>query len=400
MREVRLKHIARVAVSNVDKKSAEGESSVRLCNYTDVYYNDRIRSNFDFMRATASIAQLREFRLVPGDVLITKDSETSDDIAVPARVETSAEDLVCGYHLALIRPDQRRLEPRYLFWTLASTSARDWFSSQATGVTRFGLRTQSIADVPIRLPSLKEQAQVADFLDTETARIDAFVEKKQQMIELLRERWATSVRERLGRLTPVVPLKRKWRVVDCKHQTPSYVDDGYPVVSPGDISQGRIDLSVCNRFVDRVDFADLTEGRKPRRGDIIYSRNASAGIASYIDTDAPFCMGQDVCLITSRDEDQRFLMYVLNSLGSDQLEPLKIGSTITRINVEQIGELAVPAPAVDVQRKVAEALDLERGRMDRLVQNVRRQIRLLREHRRALITAAVTGQLDAPKAAA
>lgn len=83
---VRLKHVAHVAVSNVDKKSVEGELPVRLCNYTDVYHHDRITERLHFMTATASAEQVRDFRLRPGDVLITKDSETPDDIAVPALV--------------------------------------------------------------------------------------------------------------------------------------------------------------------------------------------------------------------------------------------------------------------------------------------------------------------------
>jgi type I restriction enzyme S subunit len=138
------------------------------------------------------------------------------------------------------------------------------------------------------------------------------------------------VRDRFNDLGPRLSLKRRWQIIDCKHRTPAYVDEGYSVTSPGDLSPGRIDLSRCHRFVDDADFGDLTEGRRPKRGDIIYSRNASAGIAAYVDTDQPFCMGQDVCLITSSDQEQRFLMYALNTIGADQLAPIKIGSTITR----------------------------------------------------------------------
>jgi type I restriction enzyme S subunit len=262
------------------------------------------------------------------------------------------------------------------------------------GSTFGELSSDALAAFKVSCPPLSEQRRNSDFLDVETVRIDALIEKKRRMLDLLDARWATRVRNRLNALGGVMPLKRRWRVIDCKHRTPIYVEDGYPVTSPGDISAGRIDLSACHRFVDDDDFADLTEGRKPKRGDIIYSRNASAGIAAYVDTDEAFCMGQDVCLITSRDQDQRYLMYVLNSLGVDQLLPIKVGSTITRINVDQIGELEIPTPPVEVQGNVADALDLERERLDILVARIRRQMDLLSEHRQALITAAVTGQLN------
>jgi type I restriction enzyme S subunit len=277
--------------------------------------------------------------------------------------------------------------------------ARD-LSALARSNTQDNLNAEQVAGLPFPILTLTGQRRIADFLDAETVRVDALIAKKLRLIDLLDARWATSIRSRINALGPVMPLKRRWRVIDCKHRTPVYVDDGYPVTSPGDISAGRIDLSACHRFVDDADFADLTEGRKPTRGDIIYSRNASAGIAAYVDTDQLFCMGQDVCLITSSDQDQHFLMYVLNSLGVDQLLPIKVGSTTTRINVDQIGELEIPTPDVEIQRQVADALDLERERIDHLAQRIRQQIDLLREHRQALITAAVTGQLDVARAAA
>lgn len=99
-----LKHLVEVSVSNVDKKTAEGEQPVRLVNYTDVYYGDRLSPSLDLMDATASTRQIRAFRLRGGDVVITKDSELADDIGIAAYVECASDDMVLGYHLALLRP--------------------------------------------------------------------------------------------------------------------------------------------------------------------------------------------------------------------------------------------------------------------------------------------------------
>ena len=94
----RLEYVAAYRTSNVDKKSEEGELPVRLCNYTDVYYGDRIRAGEgEFMEATASPGEVERFGLRVGDVLITKDSEDWEDIAVPALVDETADDFVCGY---------------------------------------------------------------------------------------------------------------------------------------------------------------------------------------------------------------------------------------------------------------------------------------------------------------
>ena len=109
----RIKNVVDMKVSNVDKHVREGESPVRLCNYSDVYKNDRITARMSFMEATATAKEIERFRLKPDDVLITKDSEVWNEIAIPALVEYAAEDLVCGYHLALLRPRDMFLTPDY-----------------------------------------------------------------------------------------------------------------------------------------------------------------------------------------------------------------------------------------------------------------------------------------------
>jgi type I restriction enzyme S subunit len=105
-------------------------------------------------------------------------------------------------------------------------------------------------------------------------------------------------------------------------------------------------------------------------------------------------MGQDVCLITSDDQDQLYLSYVLNSVGVDQLQIEKLGTTLSRINVAQILDLRVPAPEPSEQRDLSAAFDRGRQRVDHLAAKLTRQIDLLTERRHSLITTAVTGELD------
>lgn len=186
-----LKHVADIRVSNVDKKSTNADLPVQLCNYTDVYYNERITASLQFMSATATTDQHRVFGLKKGDVLLTKDSETADDIGVSAVVMDDVPNLVCGYHLAVIRPKDGRARGDFLRWALASTSSRQRMSAAATGVTRFGLRSDAIADLPIPVPSIVTQHAIADYLDRETARIDALIAAKRRMAELLEERRET-----------------------------------------------------------------------------------------------------------------------------------------------------------------------------------------------------------------
>ena len=182
----RLKTVAAVELSNVDKKSVEGQEAVRLCNYTDVYYNERITADLEFMAATATPEQVRRFSLRAGDVLITKDSESWTDIAVPAVVAEDLPDVLCGYHLAHIRPG-KDCDGAFLSRAFSAIGPRDQFQVAANGITRFGLGGDAIRTGIFALPREPEQRAIAAFLDRETARIDALVAKVRDAIERLKE---------------------------------------------------------------------------------------------------------------------------------------------------------------------------------------------------------------------
>ncbi|MCK5015275.1 MAG: restriction endonuclease subunit S [Candidatus Omnitrophica bacterium] len=186
--EVRkLKHIASVKPSNVDKKTVNGEHPVRLCNYVDVYYNDYITSDLDLMKATASVVEIEKFILREGDILITKDSESWDDIAVPAYVSSDLNDVLCGYHLTQIRPNTSLSNGEYLFRSFYARDINDQFRVAATGVTRYGLGKYWIDNSLFLVPSKDEQRAIAVFLDRETGNIDTLTTKVRESISKLRE---------------------------------------------------------------------------------------------------------------------------------------------------------------------------------------------------------------------
>lgn len=170
-RVLRLKFVASVRLSNVDKKSVEGEEPVRLCNYVDVYKNDFIRADMDFMEATATPAQVKRFSLKRGDVIVTKDSEEWSDIAVPAYVTEDMPGVLCGYHLALLRPRPGLIDGRFLFRALAAEGVADQFRVAANGITRFGLGMDDIAGALLPVPPLHVQVAIADYLDQKSAQI-------------------------------------------------------------------------------------------------------------------------------------------------------------------------------------------------------------------------------------
>jgi type I restriction enzyme S subunit len=156
----RLKELASISISNVDKKCNENEQSVRLCNFTDVYRNWAITRNMvlDFMVASAKKSEIDKFTLHKGDVCITKDSETKDDIGMSTYVADDIDNLVLGYHCAVISPDKSQLDGKYLNAFLQTSFVRKFFELNASGSgQRFTLSLDAIGNIPIPMISLDDQ---------------------------------------------------------------------------------------------------------------------------------------------------------------------------------------------------------------------------------------------------
>ena len=182
-REVQLKDIAVISFSGVDKKSRPGQKRVRLCNYMDVYNNNYITADMDFMWATASDAEIEKFSLDIGDIMITKDSETPDDIGVPSVVTKKLDNVVCGYHLALIKPNREKIDPIYLAKQLGHERVANQFSRLANGATRFGLTTSSVKGVRLWLLKIEEQRRIAAILSACDREIELFKKKQEKLKE-------------------------------------------------------------------------------------------------------------------------------------------------------------------------------------------------------------------------
>ena len=181
----RLKYVTKILPSNVDKHIYPDEVQVRLCNYTDVYYNDYITVDTVLAKGSCKEHEFAKFVLRKGDVVITKDSETPDDIGVPTFVKDDLNDVVCGYHLTLIRPLSCRGE--FIFRFIQSDRTRRYFELNSNGITRYGLGKPSIENLLLPIPTDSEQQQIANYLDRKTQQIDELISAEQRKIERLKE---------------------------------------------------------------------------------------------------------------------------------------------------------------------------------------------------------------------
>mgnify|MGYP002521965823 CR=1 FL=1 len=165
LKKYRLGDIAEILISSIDKKSKDGEPPVRLCNFVDVYRNWAITEDLaqKFMVATANENNIKRFSLKKGYVAFTKDSETRDDIGIPAYIADDLANTVLGYHCALVKPNTNILSGKYLNAFLHSDYIKKYFELNATGSgMRYTLSIDALDNIPILAPSLKMQEHIGN----------------------------------------------------------------------------------------------------------------------------------------------------------------------------------------------------------------------------------------------
>ena len=197
MNKCKLGDVASVIISNVDKKSYENEIKVKLCNFTDVYYNWAItlRDEPKLMIATATNNEICKYKLHKGDVAITKDSETKEDIGQSTLIADEIPDMLLGYHCALIRPNTDKLLGAYLNAVLHTKLATRYFELNASGSgQRYTLSVDAINDFQLYLPSINEQERISKILTDIDRKIEnntCINDNLAQQVNALYDYWFT-----------------------------------------------------------------------------------------------------------------------------------------------------------------------------------------------------------------
>jgi len=176
---VELENVVEILLSNVDKKIFPNEIKVKLCNYLEVYQNEYITLKLKFSNGSVKKNEYVKFKIDKGDVIITKDSETFNDIAKPAFVKDEIQNLICGYHLCLLK--SRNIDGLFLSKILIQNNINKHFQKLANGITRFGITKETIQKAKIPLPSYPEQKRISSTL----SQIDHTIVKEQEYKEKL-----------------------------------------------------------------------------------------------------------------------------------------------------------------------------------------------------------------------
>lgn len=414
----RLKYACTVFPSNVDKHSRDDEPAVLLCNYTDVYYNERITSDMPFMEATASEEQIAKFTLQAGDTIITKDSETADDIAIAAHVPEDLPGVVCGYHLSMVRP-HTGTSGAFVKRLFDSVYAKAKFAVFANGLTRVGLGQYALDNVELPFPPLIEQATIAIFLDRETAKIDTLILEQEKLIALLAEKRQATISHAVTKgLNSNVPMKDSgvawlgevpghWTVTPLKYLvelrsggTPrkdnvDFWDGNIPWASAKDLKVERLEDTVDHISQRAIDDGAATMVRSGAvlvvvRGMIL------ARMFPVVETLVPMAINQDLKAVLPKERlDVSYLPWLLRGSADESLQRLdEAGHGTKALRMDAWTSLQLPVPPLEEQRKIASFLSSATEKLDALRVAGLRAIGLLKERKSALIGSAVTGQID------
>jgi type I restriction enzyme, S subunit len=412
----RLRQIGPLLKGSGGSKEDIVESGVPCIRYGDLYTTHA----YFILQARTHVSEERAadyFPIQKGDVLFAASGEDLAEIGRSA-VTLIDERVCCGGDLVILRP-QMTVVPEFMGYACDCWVSKAQKASMGRGTTVKHIYPDELKRLLLALPPAPEQTAIATFLDHETAKIDALIAEQQRLIEVLQEKRQAVIShavtkglnpdapmkdsgiEWLGEVPEhwkVGPLKRFWATTDCKHITAEFVDEGYPLASIREVQSRWVDLSTAKQTTEHFYLQLIEGGRKPMEGDLIFSRNATVGEVAQVPANPPaFAMGQDVCLLRRHRSgySAAYLHAVLRSpVVVEQITQLMIGSTFKRINVEEIRGLMIPMPPSAEQSDIAGRIASVAGEIDCLAVEAVRTVALLQERRSALISAAVTGQID------
>lgn len=414
----RLKYIANSNPSNIDKKSSEDEELIFLCNYMDVYKNEFITQGMDFMQATASKDQIKKFILEKGDVILTKDSETTNDIGIPALVRNTFEDVVCGYHLTHIKP--KKITGEYLFRQFQSKFQQSYFEVSANGVTRFGLGTDKFTSAQIIIPPDQEQTTIAAYLDSKTAEIDELIADKKRLLELYEEEKTAVINQAVTKgINPNVKMKdsgiewlgeipKNWKVKKVKHVcikvgsgvTPSggasvYQLSGIPLLRSQNIHFEGLKLDDVAYITEEI-HENMKNSKVIVHDVLLNITGASIGRVYYVEEWLGEAnVNQHVCILRPNEKiDSKYLYLIFRSnIGQEQIRREQTGSGREGLNFEALKNFVIPYIKIREQQSIVHHIETELSRIEAKKEKTQKLIDLLTEYRTALISEVVTGKV-------
>jgi type I restriction enzyme S subunit len=367
--------------------------------------------NFNKPSDDLSVYQL----VIPGDLAINKMKAWQGSVAI-------------SEHRGIVSPAYfvyealHNASSRYLHYLMRSLRYITGYMSVSKGirVNQWDLEPQLHSRMPLTVPPIEEQTQIAAFLDRETAKIDELVAEQRRLMELLKEKRQAVISHAVTQgLNPDAPMKPSgiewlgdvpahWVITPLKWLTDPKrpimygivlpgpdVGEGVPILKGGNVKPSRMNLSAMARTTPEIE-APYARARL-KEGDLVYSIRGTIGDCEPVPAElersnitqdvARIAIGSDFCARWAR-------WALLASAIRDDLACGSLGATVRGINIFDLKRASIPTPPLSEQIEISEFITDETAKLDTLTAEAQHAIDLLQERRSALISAAVTGQID------
>ena len=390
MRKYKLGDIATVEISGVDKKIKDGEKEIRLCNFVDVYYNWAITTaqHDGFMLATASPNEISKFQLKKGQVALTKDSETRDDIGIPTYIADDFDDAILGYHCAMVTPNKDILDGRYLNALLHTDYAKKYFACNASGSgQRYALSVEALNSFPVPMIPLRDQERIGEIFSALDKKIELnrrINQNLEAMAKQLYDYWFVQFdfpdengrpyKSSGGEMVWNEKLKRKipasWEnkniedIADVYNgATPSTINEqnyGGDIVwiTPKDLSdQKQKFVYQGERNISQAGYNSCSTHLLPPNT-ILMSSRAPIGLLSIAKTE--LCTNQGFKSFVPKAENISTYLYYYLNIHIKQIEQLGTGTTFKEVSREDVLKFPILKPSdaiLDLWEKQVSALN-------------------------------------------
>lgn len=326
---------------------------------------------------------------------------------------------LCGTGSLRVALDQTKTAPNFVAVALRTPGVRDWLRLESVGSTMDNLNAAILSRVQLALPSPQEQSEIAAFLDRETAKIDTLIAKQEKLIELLQEKRQTVISHAVTKgLDPTVPMKPtgvEWLGDVPEHWHIAAVGYRYEVALGKMLDEKRITGDHLAPYLrnadvqwDRINTEDLPSmDFDPadriryglRHGDLLVCEGGDVGRAAIWEGKLSECYYQKALhRLRPRNVSQdspRYMFYLLACASAQGRFTGSEGrSTIAHLTADALRSYRFGFPSISEQDAVVKYLDAETTKIDTLIAKAQQAIELQKEHRTALISAAVTGKID------
>ena len=394
----KLKFLASTKFSSVDRHEYEEERKVSVCHYPQAYKNEKINSKTELGVGTCTEKEFENFALKKGQVIITKDSETADDIGVPTFIEEDIENAVCGYHLAVLETNPN-LKAEFLFRYIQSKNVCFFFETKSNGVTRFGLGKSAIENLVIPLPSESEQIHIARYLDDRARIIDKLISKKEKLIEKLKEKRQAIINEAVTKgldlnakmkesgIEWLGEVPERWNIIKLR-----YLCD---ITTGGKDTENREDngaypFYVRSQTVERISSYSFD-------GEAILTAGDGVGVCKvWHYTVGKFDFHQRVYMMSNfKGIMGKYLFFFLRENFIHAVLKLSAKSTVDSLRRPMFLDFTVLVPeTIMEQQEILSFIEKYELQSERLIEKEEMNIQKLKEYRQSLISEAVTGKID------